>query len=579
LFRDTRSGTSGGDAPIQRVAAIIAATMIALGVVLRLRAYASHFPLYIDEALLAQNLLTRSWSGLWAPLDLAQSAPPLFITLVKALGAAFGYAERVLRAIPFATGCLLLPLTWIVARQLLPNEESMVAVTLVALSPSAIFYSNMFKPYASDMIVTAAILGVTISALHTLTLRRVATLAAVGAIGILTSSTSVFILVGAGAALLVAAIRSRDRRTTAAVAVTGVLWVALLLFLRATAYSALVDQTTAAAKYMHDFWRQSFLFSQPDQWRASLRHAVSSLTDGSFVSLPDDESFGLGSLVILGLAIVGIGTLARTRGLSMLTLFVLPPILLASASIARQYPFAPRLVLFLAPLTAIAVGAGAGTLLRRVPPVARTLVVALAFVGPARTAAHLLRVPIDPAPSTAYADLQSSAASLARPDSTAVYVAGEGLPALLYYGFDRGPARDASAQRLLRLIDLEGAATMFRRMRDLTGPPPAAPDSVLAVHIRSRLVLVARPSGFRASRGRVRPEAGWADREAMRLAAAAPCTDVYLANIEAENDDLSTAIEKIGGVISNRRMLRVNYAFRACFPAGVPGTPRTTRAG
>src|SRR5881392_4485369 len=61
----------------------IAKALIALGIVLRLARYLANRSLWLDEVLLARNILDRSFTGLLAPLDLNQAAPIGFLMLQK----------------------------------------------------------------------------------------------------------------------------------------------------------------------------------------------------------------------------------------------------------------------------------------------------------------------------------------------------------------------------------------------------------------------------------------------------------------------------------------------------------------
>ena len=52
---------------------------ILLGILLRLRQYVEARPLWLDEAMLSLNILTRSFQGLLQPLDQDQTAPVPFL--------------------------------------------------------------------------------------------------------------------------------------------------------------------------------------------------------------------------------------------------------------------------------------------------------------------------------------------------------------------------------------------------------------------------------------------------------------------------------------------------------------------
>ena len=560
---------SQGNPLLERAAVLLAVALMLLGAVIRLRAYLVQSPLYIDEALLVQNILTRSIARLWQPLDLAQSAPPLFLVAVQAIGRAFGYGERALRVLPLLAGCILLPVAWMASRQMLAKEESAIVVALLALSPIAIFYANMFKPYSSDMLVTAVIIGVSIPAIRLPSNRRLLLVALTGVLCILVSSTALFVLGGAGASLGIRALRDRATRTIVAVAAMGAVWCGLIVALLRTTYAQLSDPGSAAALYMHDFWKSTFFLHSKRGLVDSLRRSMASLLSASFFDNPGGDHFGVVTIILLVLFVIGLVVLLR-RERDLFVLLAVPLVMLLLASLANRYPLGTRLVLFMAPITAIGIAIGMGAVLRRFPPVARIGLLACALAVPGLHGLSLLKHPQDPAPRTPYDEWISRGAQLSVPDASAIFVRSEDVPTLLYYGFDKSRPDSAVARRLLNLIDLRGPVPLFTPMRDLIGLPRDVPDSALLVPVKARRVLVMRQSWFFASRGRTRPDSAWGPREAASIRAAGPCTDIYLGPVTSEDEALSTAIESLGGVITNRRQVRANSRFRACFPARSP---------
>ena len=75
--------------------------------------------LWLDEAALALNILDKNFLELFKPLQYAQSAPPLFLVLTKALVSIFGASERALRFIPFLCSILSLFAFWLLKRIIL----------------------------------------------------------------------------------------------------------------------------------------------------------------------------------------------------------------------------------------------------------------------------------------------------------------------------------------------------------------------------------------------------------------------------------------------------------------------------
>jgi hypothetical protein len=486
---------------------------------------------------------------LWQPLDLAQTAPPLFLVVTKALASVFGYGEQVLRVLPLLAGCLLLPLAWFVSRQLLEREESVLVVALLAFSPTAILYDNFFKQYSGDMLASLAIIGVTLSALRQPTPRRLIAVGVTGVVCVLFSSTSILLLAGAGAALMVRSFRARERRAMFAVSAIGAVWLSIFGILLRTTYRRLQEPASPIARYMHDYWQKDFLYLTP----GSLRRAMAHLFDGVFFALPGDERFGVRTVILAVLLVLGILTLARVYGREVAALLAVPLLLLVLGSIAGRYPLATRLVLFTAPLTALCIAAGVGALLRRLPEVGRLALVGALLIAPARLGFYFLRHPLDPA-SGENRELLRAATSLSGSGADALYVPGLDVPTFVYYA----RADTALARRLLRPVDLGGPATAFATSYDLGDNVPAPPDSALTAQIGTRKILVART--------KFQSDTSWDEREALRLKEAAPCTDVYGVAGSEETAALRAAITSGGGSITNERHVGAHTNFRACYP-------------
>ena len=75
--------------------------IVVLGLGLRTVQYARNRSLWLDEALLALNILHRSAGGLFKGLDYHQGAPIGFLLLEKLATKLAGNGELALRAFPF----------------------------------------------------------------------------------------------------------------------------------------------------------------------------------------------------------------------------------------------------------------------------------------------------------------------------------------------------------------------------------------------------------------------------------------------------------------------------------------------
>ena len=141
-----------------RLIALAAWGLVALGIVLRLRQYLANRSLWLDEAMLALNIIHKDVWGLFGKLDYEQGAPLGFLLLEKLAATLLGDGERALRLLPFLVGCASLVLFYLLARQILRSPGLFTALALFALSPTLIYYSSEVKQYSLDAFFTVLLL-------------------------------------------------------------------------------------------------------------------------------------------------------------------------------------------------------------------------------------------------------------------------------------------------------------------------------------------------------------------------------------------------------------------------------------
>ncbi len=137
-----------------RLVPLAAWVLLALGLILRLRQYLANRSLWLDEAMLALNIIHKDIWGLFGKLDYEQGAPLGFLLLEKLAATLLGDGERALRLLPLLAGCASLVLFYLLARQILRPPGLLIALALFALSPTLIYYSSEVKQYALDVFVT-----------------------------------------------------------------------------------------------------------------------------------------------------------------------------------------------------------------------------------------------------------------------------------------------------------------------------------------------------------------------------------------------------------------------------------------
>lgn len=312
--------------------------LIALGAEMRVRQWWGARSLWLDEALIARSLVSRDYAGLVAePLQGDQAGPVLWLWSTRLSLDLLGEGERALRVVSLLAGVVSLVLAWRLARHLLPPVLVPVAVALVVLSPSLVYFSNEVKPYALDV---AVVLGLLLLALRARTDVRL--LAAAGVVAVWASYAAVFALAGLSLALVLAALR----REGLAAAVRTAAWLSAWLVSLAVSY-ALVLHRLRESEILSTFWADTFPDGAADLPTWLLRRSVGLVEDPL-----DLEVWPLA----LGLLAYGLWRLLRThRRATVLTMSPVPLALVAAAISA--YPFAGRLSLWVVPLAAIALAA------------------------------------------------------------------------------------------------------------------------------------------------------------------------------------------------------------------------------
>src|SRR4051812_23744679 len=127
--------------------------VVAAGALARIVQYAQRRPLFIDDVLLMLNLVTRGYRDLLRPLDIEQSAPPLFLWIQRLIGDVLGVSDVTFTLLSFVIGLAVLPMAWLVARRIVDRESSMLAVAMLAVSPPIIYYATSAKQYEMDVFV------------------------------------------------------------------------------------------------------------------------------------------------------------------------------------------------------------------------------------------------------------------------------------------------------------------------------------------------------------------------------------------------------------------------------------------
>jgi len=514
---------------------------LAVGAGFRLVEYFLRPALSVDEATLALNVAVRSYRGLLTGLDYAQVAPLLFLWAERFGTRVLGANEFGLRAVPLLSGLALLIAVWKMTRPLVGPREAILCTWFAACSPTLIRYSVVAKPYETDALVTTVLIGYAARAIvvaeSPAPWRQ---LIVAGAVAIFASIPAPLVLAGIGVAVVVGTGRvawyaAFPRRLLAAGVVWGGLFAACYIaFYAAQAHSA----------FMQQFWEATFLSPQS---HAVLRHAWVAAREAIFVAAVGNTLPTVSTVLVLALAGVGIGALARRHGAWLAVLVGGPVAFAIAASVFRRYPLSERLMVFAAPLVLLMLASGLGRVADRLSPVKRWVFPGAATIWLVVMAVITVTKPRFAPPSRPLIlEIQGQ-----RTASEPVYVYATGAPVWLFYTTDWASPDTARLRWLAPVLGPDGPAfgnasgrghAVRDQGRDLNFVYQGTPI-VLGISTGMQIRMV---TGLTQEA----PDSGWAANEAARIRDAAhPEAWVYFEGFFNEHPvtELRDALARTGG--------------------------------
>jgi len=537
--------------------------LILVGIALRAVQLLARRPLWLDEASLALNLMTRSAKTVaTGGLDFHETAPPIFILWEHLVCRLFGPNEIALRFLPFAAGVGLLFVIGSLAKKLADPLAAVWAVAAAAISPVLIYYGNEAKQYSVDVFAAAALLVGFISLLEDPRSRsRWIILGIGGVLAVASSSAAIMVLAGITAGLILSSeIRRSGRRLV--VAALAVLWIGAFILVFEVCY-----REYARDPYNIQYWATSFIDIRRGGALARTWAAISGVVGSFYVTGSPFRGVAIVSAVVLAVLAIGFVDLGRRKGIAVAAAFggtCLAPFVLSAFG---RLPITPRVMLFAAAPFLLAAGSGIAAIVQRTPAAARpaviAVVVAISFFRPAgltlRWAAHPPKTENAP---PLVAEIERNR----RPDEP-VYVGVRGAPSWLIYSTDwKAPDRGRLAWYLSR-IGSSGPAFENAPSR---GPRPAGEGNDLVYTAPGRgAELLGTPNGRQSlSFGFLRPTAdpGWAENEAARIHAAAnPTIWLFFSHVDRSQDELLAAVAREGGRVESRHPENGADAYRFRF--------------
>jgi hypothetical protein len=322
--------------------------ILGFGITVRCVQYLANRSLWLDESMLALNIIHRTFSQLLQPLDYNQGAPLAFLIIERAAVEIFGKSEYVLRLFPLWSGILSLFLFYKLAKYVLDSMSLMIGVTLFVSSWPLIYYSSEVKQYSSDVTITLMLYCFTLRSLmqNQLSIGSAIIFGIMGFVAVWLSYPSIFVLVGIWIVLMGFYVSRKEWGNMSRLLMASALWALSFAVLYSISLRYLTNNNV-----LLDYWASSFMPLPPTSLQA-----IRWFIDRFFAIFEDAVGLtfvGLGSLSFL----VGCRPFFRTHT-KELFLFLLPVLFALFTSGLKKYPFDGRFLLFVVPSMMIFIAQG-----------------------------------------------------------------------------------------------------------------------------------------------------------------------------------------------------------------------------
>jgi hypothetical protein len=326
----------------------IVVAVLAFGAVCRLTQYLVDSSLWCDESFVALNVLGKTFSAMFGPLDWNTASPPGFLVAEKLVVSILGPSEYALRLLPLLAGLAALLLFAPLARRVCGDRPAMLwALIMFAAWPAAIRQAGTLKHFSLDMLLSIILISLALPACETEPKAgRLFVWGAVGVTGLWLSFATLFTFAGCSIVLAARALRRWSARQRTAFASANL---AALISLIALSGPASAQRSARLMNYWtgrHAFPEAGGIFGLT-LWLAR----ASSAFCGYFWRAP--------GWILLLIAAAGTASFWHAR-LRAATMMLIAPILLTiAASFAHLWPFGENQHMsFAAPAMILILGQG-----------------------------------------------------------------------------------------------------------------------------------------------------------------------------------------------------------------------------
>ena len=334
--------------------------IIAFGILIRLVQYLYNRSLWADEAVLALNIVNRSYLELLQPLDYDQAAPIGFLIVEKIAVQLFGDNEYSLRLFPLVFGIISLLLFFHLAKRCIPKTAIPIALALFATLPYLVYYACEVKQYSTDVAIAllSCLVAMQLSS-PKLNFTQTVTLSLMGAIAIWFSHPAIFVLAGVGiTSLLIGSASNKNLKINNLI--VFLTW--LLSF--TGMYFGFLRHLNSDEDLLQS-WGQAFPSSPFDiiwLFDAFGKFFYKPLGFSKVIDAIDGFAF-VDGIAIFAFVIGCVSCFYRRK--DILAILLSPLIVTFVAAYLHKYPFRSRLVLFLTTFIILLIAEGVNFLIKK----------------------------------------------------------------------------------------------------------------------------------------------------------------------------------------------------------------------
>lgn len=319
-----------------RLHTLMIISLCLLGAFLRLYFYVFNRSLWLDEAMLALNIVRRSIFDLFKPLDLNQGAPIGFLLMEKIVSSIFGARDYILRLIPLIGGLLSIPLIFLVSRKFGSRFYVFVSLCLFIFSSKLIYYSSELKQYSTDVLIALLLFYLGILCLEDNTnFRPIIFFGIAGSFASWFSHPAVFMVAGIYFTLALDFVIKKEFQRLiwliGAVVVWGISF-GLLYFVNLRYYTA--------NDYLLQYWRSGFA---PLPWNNINWYL------NAYKNILIDPAALPVNIITAGILILGVVSFSIRRWQYVVLLLSNIPFLIIASGL-EKYPIKERMILYLLPI-------------------------------------------------------------------------------------------------------------------------------------------------------------------------------------------------------------------------------------